>query len=118
MSVETICASAWEYHAGDIPVPLDDVVEVIAEDTVSTEGYGQEDIVGLFRLKDGRFLYVSGGCDTTGWDCRSSAKGEVRATLADIVRECCTDDDRSRLKIDTQMALGHNVIRIDGKLVS
>ena len=42
-----------------------DVVEVIA--AVNGENDGPN-WVGLFRLKDGRILLASGGCDYTGWD--------------------------------------------------
>lgn len=30
----------------------------------------------ILRLNDGRFVYLRGGCDYTGWDCRSSAASE------------------------------------------
>ncbi len=42
-----------------------DVVEIIAAVNGDNDG---PDWVGLFRLKDGRFLVASGGCDYTGWD--------------------------------------------------
>lgn len=42
-----------------------DVAEIIA--AVNGENDGQ-DWVGVFLLKDGRFLLATGGCDYTGWD--------------------------------------------------
>ncbi len=42
-----------------------DVVEIIA--AVNGEG-DESDWIGVFRLKDGRFLLACGGCDMTGWD--------------------------------------------------
>jgi hypothetical protein len=42
-----------------------DVVEIIA--AVNGEGDGAE-WAGVFRLKDGRFLFATGSCDYTGWD--------------------------------------------------
>jgi hypothetical protein len=117
--ISTVCAVAWEYYPEDIPATLEDIAEVIADDcTGGDDGYAEEEIVGIFRLKDGRFLYVSGGCDTTGWDCQSSASGEIRNTLGDIVRECCTDDERKRLGIEMNLALGHTVVHVKGQLVS
>lgn len=42
-----------------------DVVEIIA----AVNGQNDEDEwLGVFRLKDGRFLVASGWCDYTGWD--------------------------------------------------
>jgi hypothetical protein len=42
-----------------------DVAEIIAAVNGENDGY---DWVGVFKLKDGRFLLASGGCDYTGWD--------------------------------------------------
>lgn len=42
-----------------------DVVEIIA--AVNGENDGP-DWLGLFRLRDGRYLIAQGGCDYTGWD--------------------------------------------------
>lgn len=47
------------------PPSRDDVEEIIA--AVNGENDGA-DWVGVFRLKDGRFLLAYGGCDYTGWD--------------------------------------------------
>ena len=47
------------------PPSRSDVIEVIA--AVNGENDGPN-WVGLFRLKDGRILLASGGCDYTGWD--------------------------------------------------
>jgi len=45
--------------------PINDVVEVIAAVNGNNDG---PDWVGVFRMKDGRFLAATGGCDYTGWD--------------------------------------------------
>jgi hypothetical protein len=44
---------------------LEDVAEVIASDD------GENDVrdwLAVFRLHDGRFAFISAGCDYTGWD--------------------------------------------------
>lgn len=47
------------------PPNRSDVAEIIA----AIEGErDQGDWLGVFRLKDGRFLLACGGCDYTGWD--------------------------------------------------
>lgn len=42
-----------------------DVVEVIASANGENDG---PEWIGVFRLRDGRFLLAYGGCDYTGWD--------------------------------------------------
>ena len=50
----------------DITPPCrSDVAEIIATSDGEHEG---PPWVGLFLLKDGRFLAVEAGCDYTGWD--------------------------------------------------
>lgn len=78
-------------------VDRDDVVEVLG---ISEGEHDEADWVGIFRLKDGRILYVSAGCDYTGWDCQSSGVADWRDNLDDVIRELCTDDDRKRLGIE------------------
>lgn len=47
------------------PPTLADVAEVIAAANGENDG---ADWVGVFRLRDGRYLLATGGCDYTGWD--------------------------------------------------
>ena len=52
-------------NVGFEPMTRGDVSEIIA----AVNGENDEaDWLGVFRLKDGRFLVASGGCDYTGWD--------------------------------------------------
>lgn len=44
---------------------LEDIKKVIAVDDGENE---EADWIGVFQLKDGRFAFVSAGCDATGWD--------------------------------------------------
>ena len=47
------------------PCLREDVVEIIAID----DGENDEcNWLGLFKMKDGRYLALSAGCDYTGWD--------------------------------------------------
>ena len=47
-------------HAFD----LDDVAKVISIDDGQND---ERDWVGVFELKDGRFVFVAAGCDYSGW---------------------------------------------------
>lgn len=85
----------WCEAFGYSPVPIE---EAVAEVVAAADGcHDGDNWVGVFKLKDGRFLYVSAGCDYTGWDCRAGGHGDTRPTLDEVVRELCGDDDRARL---------------------
>lgn len=73
-----------------------DVIKIIA--AVNGENDGA-DWVGLFELRDGRFLVASGGCDYTGWDCQASNNLVVAATLEDAIKFGLDDGQRARLEI-------------------
>lgn len=97
MTIEELCSSsdwqeAWKYAPDD--VKREDVAVVVA----AVEGCNDGDSwVGVFHLKDDRFLYLTAWCDYTGWGCREGGNSEVRATLDEVVRELCQEDDRKRL---------------------
>lgn len=84
-----------EYSNVSIEPPyIKDVVEVIA--AVNGEN-DSADWVGVFKLKDGRYLVASGGCDYTGWDCQAGNSLIVGETLAEVVTLGLTEDARKRL---------------------
>ena len=47
------------------PFVRDDIEMVLASSEGENDGL---DWIGVFKLKDGRFLLAYGGCDYTGWD--------------------------------------------------
>ena len=49
------------------------IESVIAAWGESTEGYGQWSGGFVMQLKDGRYAYLAGWCDTTGWGCQDGA---------------------------------------------
>lgn len=78
------------------PVSRADVAEIIA--AVNGEN-DEEDWVGLFRLKDGRYLVAEGGCDYTGWDCQAGNSLCVAGNLDDAVRLGLSDEQQRRLGV-------------------
>jgi hypothetical protein len=52
------------------------VDSVIAAWGDSTEGYGQWEGGFLMKMKDDRYAYVWGWCDTSGWGCQDGAEVE------------------------------------------
>jgi hypothetical protein len=94
---ERIRDSDWCEAFGYAPFAITDVAEVVA----AADGeHDADNWVGIFRLKDGRFGYVTAGCDFTGWDCQANGHGDTRPTLEAVVRELCGDDDRERLALN------------------
>ena len=93
----------WQAAFNEAEVDPACVSEVLAMAEGENDG---DNWVGVFRTKGGAFLYVTAGCDYTGWDCQASGSHETRRTLEQLVRECCTDDDRRRLGLQ----LGTDVV--------
>jgi hypothetical protein len=111
---ERIRDTSWIEAFAYAPFAITDVADVIA----AADGENDSDNwVGIFRLKDGTIGYLTAGCDYTGWDCQAGGHGGVRKTIAEVVRELCEDDDRKRLNIAVQTAMGHEVITIAGVTV-
>lgn len=80
--------------ATDATVERADVTSIIA--AVNGENDGP-DWLGVFTLKDGRFLVASGGCDYTGWDCQAGNNLTVCATMADVLQFGLSPEERGRL---------------------
>jgi hypothetical protein len=41
----------------------------------------------ILTLKDGRFVFLQGSCDYTGWDCQSSAEIAIVDTIAEVLEQ-------------------------------
>lgn len=63
---------------------------------------GGADWLGLFLLKDGRYLVASGGCDYTGWDCQAGNALLVAATLKDALVYGLSDQEAVRLGLESE----------------
>lgn len=59
----------------------EDIAEVLAVWEGANDG---DDWRWILRLNDGRFVFLQGGCDYTGWDCRSWAESDF-AGLPDVL---------------------------------
>ncbi len=73
-----------------------DVAEIIA--AVNGEN-DEEEWVGVFRLKDGRYLIAAGSCDYTGWDCQAGNSLTVCANMADVLQFGLDERQRARLDL-------------------
>lgn len=82
------------YSGSMAPFAVGDVAEILA----LSEGQNDEQSwFGAFRLKDGRFVFVSAWCDHTGWGCQDGGLARVAASLEDLKRLGIDDAVRARL---------------------
>lgn len=58
-----------------------DIEKVLAVHEGENDG---EDWHWILELKNGKFVYLRGGCDYTGWDCQSWASSQI----CDSVEDC------------------------------
>ena len=71
----------------------------MAEVLVADEGENDErDWIAIVRLNDGRFAFVSAGCDYTGWGCQESGQVWVSDSLANLWQFGVTQDARARFE--------------------
>jgi hypothetical protein len=72
---------------------IDQVTDVIA----SSEGENDErNWIGIFAA-DGVFLFLSAGCDYTGWGCRDWGSSEWHEDLTTLKELITSTEDRERL---------------------
>lgn len=91
-----VSAAAGSNASAD-PFQRVDVAEVIA----TADGANDEAAwLGVFRLKDGRFAFLSASCDYTGWDCQSGGHAIVSHDLQHLVQFGLGYEDRARLNLE------------------
>ncbi len=92
--------------------------EVVIGEDVSSKGFGLDDVyeiissiegehdgpnwMGVFRLKDGRFAFLSAGCDFSGWDCQASGYANVASSLERLIRFGISQGDRKALNMSLE----------------
>lgn len=76
------------------PVRRRDVTRVVAASEGENDGPAWVIVV---ELKDGRFAFLTAGCDYTGWDCKAGGHCIVDTDLAHLVRFGLGEGDRARL---------------------
>ena len=87
----------WEAAFGYAPFDREDVVDIIAAE----EGANAEDNwIGVFKLAEGTFGWLSAWCDYTGWDCQAGGESHVCDTLDDLLRGFVGEQDAKRLGLE------------------
>ena len=80
----------------------EDVDHIIAMSEGENDGANWLMVV---KLKNGKFGFLSAGCDYTGWDCRAGGNSDERNSLPELIRMGMGADDRDRLEIPQPLAL-------------
>lgn len=76
-------------------VRLEAVKHVFAMRTGENDG---QDWLVAGTLEDGRYFFVSAGCDYTGWQCRSGGQATVATSLEELVKYGLTDEARTAFR--------------------
>ena len=106
---ERIRGSDWDYAFGCCGT----AVSVALGSTVNTTPFGRDEVadviacadgdpdgpdwIGVFRLKDGRFTFISAGCAYSGWDVWSHGHSTVSHSLEHLIQFGMTDSAREVL---------------------
>lgn len=57
----------------------------------------------ILRLENGRYAYLTGWCDYTGWDCQSGSRDFVCDTVAEALSHVGPPGDPDRLNLARQL---------------
>lgn len=74
----------------------DEVASILATSDGENDGANWLMVV---ELKDGRFSFLSAGCDYTGWDCQAGGSSQEYPTLAALVQFGLGMEERERLNM-------------------
>jgi hypothetical protein len=66
----------------DFPFDMEDIARMIAVSEGENDGESWRWVV---QLKDGRYVFIEGWCDYTGWDCQSGAS----VTFSETAKSAC-----------------------------
>ena len=81
---------------------IDDVADVIARADGENDG---DSWVGVFVLRDGRYLFLSAGCDYAGWDCQAGGSAWVATDYDALFQFGLGANERSRLNLHDRLDL-------------
>lgn len=74
--------------------PAEDVAEVMRTHDGEND---YENWLVVLRMKDGRWCFVTAGCDYTGWDCQAGGDHYFAFSEEELVRTCLTQSNRRDL---------------------
>ena len=72
------------------PFTIDDIAKVLAVHEGANDG---DDWRWVLSLNDGRFVFLQGWCDYTGWDCQSDASSAFADTPEGAAKEALNHEN-------------------------
>lgn len=87
----------WREAFGFASFDREDVVEIVACEEGENDG---DNWIGVFKLANGTFGWLSAWCDYTGWDCQSGGESHVCDTLEDLMRGFVGEQNAKRLGLE------------------
>lgn len=96
--------SAFEFnYSKDMPFSVTEIKKVIAKH----EGKNDvEDWAWLVQLNDNKYSFISGECDFTGWDCRSSI--DIHGMYSSV-KECLKHVGKYEREFKDQIIKGRKI---------
>lgn len=76
---------------------INDIEVIISSDEGCNDG---DNWIMIGKVKDGRFFFLSAGCDYTGWSCQAWNNSFIDNSIEDLIRYGMDDSDRSRLNAE------------------
>ncbi len=90
-----------------------DIREAPPGSDVSLQPFSREDVIKIIgiskgendelnwlcagKLKDGRWFFLSAGCDSTGWDCQAGGQAIVTKTKKELLRYGISKEEKARI---------------------
>lgn len=94
--------AALEENPQDSGITFQEITEILANIEGQNDG---NNWIWIVALDNGKFAYLEGGCDYTGWDCQSSLDSTILNTPTDGIELVERDEKDLELDIQTSLAI-------------
>lgn len=84
----------WTEAFAYAAAPMVEVASVLSSDDGENDG---DPWVAVFRLLNGKFMFLTAGCDYTGWDCQAGGDSIIRDDMHTLIYNDIGEYDRKRL---------------------
>ncbi len=82
-------------YAGNCKWGMDDIESIPYSSEGENDGL---DWIAVLYLKDERYVFMSAGCDYTGWDCQAGGRSLVSDDVGKLIDLGITLEEKERLQ--------------------